>query len=154
MAMPLGVGGDVQVVCLGIGMGAEVSLRTETPFQRRGHNGACDFSSYSLSGHGRLLKRLQDTKGGTVAGSAITLAWSIEKFLLLYLSCPRICLVTEALVWLVFKWAKHFDQCLKKRPKVMHGVSCAFSLGPKRTSRVVDDEIIVRSIDAKHLSHI
>lgn len=129
-------------------------LYSEMPFMQQVHEGAYDFTRYSLSGHRRLFNGFSELESGMVAGPATTLVWSIENFVLAFVSRPKLRLVVKALVRLVFAWLKHIDRFLEKRPEAMDGASCTYFLGAKMNGRVADDEIIARYVGAKHLSHV
>lgn len=129
-------------------------LYSEMPFVQQVHEGAYDFTRYSLSGHRRLLNGFSELESGMVAGPATTLVWSIENFVLAFVSHPKLRLVMKALVRLAFAWIKYLDYFLEKRPEAMDGASCTYFLGTKMNNRVADDEIIARYVGAKHLSHV
>lgn len=129
-------------------------LYSEMPFMQQVHEGAYDFTRYSLSGHRRLFNGFSELESGMVAGPATTLVWSIENFVLAFVSRPASRLVMKALVRLAFAWIKHIDRFLEKRPEAMDGASCTYFLGAKINGRIPDDEIIARYVGAKHLSHV
>lgn len=129
-------------------------LYSEMPFMQQVHEGAYDFTRYSLSGHRRLFNGFSEIESGMVAGPATTLVWSIENFILAFTSRPTLRLVIKGLVRLAFAWIKHIDRFLEKRPEAMDGASCTYFLGAKMDGRVPDDEIIARYVGAKHLSHV
>ncbi|MHB1215040.1 MAG: methyltransferase domain-containing protein [Thiobacillus sp.] len=129
-------------------------LYSEMPFMQQVHEGAYDFTRYSLSGHRRLFNGFSELESGMVAGPATTLVWSIENFVLAFVSQPKLRLVVKALVRLAFAWLKHIDRFLEKRPEAMDGASCTYFLGTKMNGRVADDEIIARYVGAKHMSHV
>lgn len=129
-------------------------LYSEMPFMQQVHEGAYDFTRYSLSGHRRLFNGFSELESGMVAGPATTLVWSIENFVLAFVSRPGLRLVMKALVRLAFAWLKHIDRFLEKHPEAMDGASCTYFLGAKMNGRVADDEIIARYVGAKHLSHV
>lgn len=129
-------------------------LYSEMPFMQQVHEGAYDFTRYSLSGHRRLFNGFSEVESGMVAGPATTLVWSIENFVLAFVSRPASRLVMKALVRLAFAWIKHIDRFLEKRPEAMDGASCTYFLGAKINGRIPDDEIIARYVGAKHLSHV
>lgn len=129
-------------------------LYSEMPFMQQVHEGAYDFTRYSLSGHRRLFNGFSEVESGMVAGPATTLVWSIENFALAFVSRPQFRLVIKALVRLAFAWIKYIDYFLEKRPEAMDGASCTYFLGVKMNGRVPDDEIIARYVGAKHLSHV
>lgn len=129
-------------------------LYSEMPFMQQVHEGAYDFTRYSLSGHRRLFNGFSELESGMVAGPATTLVWSIENFVLAFISQIKLRLVMKALVRISFAWIKYIDFFLEKRPEAMDGASCTYFFGVKMNDRVADDEIIARYVGAKHLSHV
>src|SRR2546426_228040 len=55
-------------------------IYSEIPFLQQVHEGAYDFTRYTLSGHRRLLNHFEELSSGVVAGPGTTLAWAIEHF--------------------------------------------------------------------------
>lgn len=129
-------------------------LYSEMPFMQQVHEGAYDFTRYSLSGHRRLFNGFSELESGMVAGPATTLVWSIENFVLAFISRRAFRLVAKAFVRLAFAWIKYIDYVLEKRPEAMDGASCTYFLGAKMNGRIADDQIIARYVGAKHLSHV
>lgn len=129
-------------------------LYSEVPFMQQVHEGAYDFTRYSLSGHRRLFNRFSELESGMVAGPATALVWSIENFVLAFISRPQLRLVMKAVVRLAFAWLKYIDCFLQNRPEAMDGASCTYFLGTKMNGHVADDDIIARYVGAKHLSHV
>lgn len=127
---------------------------SEMPFMQQVHEGAYDFTRYSLSGHRRLFNGFAEIDYGMVAGPATTLVWAIENFSLAFVSHPIFRLVTKALVRLVFSWLKYLDFLLRDRPEAMDGASCTYFLGSRMENKVTDAEIIARYVGAKHLQHV
>ena len=127
---------------------------SEMPFMQQVHEGAYDFTRYSLSGHRRLFNGFAEIDSGMVAGPATTLVWAIENFALAFVSRAMLRLVTKALVRLVFAWLKYLDLLLQRRPEAMDGASCTYFLGTRIENKVSDAEIIARYVGAKHLQHV
>jgi SAM-dependent methyltransferase len=128
-------------------------LYSEMPFMQQVHEGAYDFTRYSLSGHRRLFNGFTEIDSGMVAGPATTLVWTIENFILAFFSNRKLRLVVKAFTRLVFSWLKYIDYFLQKRPEAMDGASCTYFLGAKSKLPVSDAAIIAGYVGAKHLSH-
>jgi SAM-dependent methyltransferase len=128
-------------------------LYSELPFMQQVHEGAYDFTRYTLSGHRRLFNSFSEIESGMVAGPATALVWSIENFVLAFISDSRMRKLTKALVRLCFAWLKYCDRLLINRPEAMDGASCTYLLGRKMEGLVLDSEIISRYVGAKHLRH-
>ncbi len=129
-------------------------LYSELPFMQQVHEGAYDFTRYTLSGHRRLFRYFAELQSGMVAGPGTALAWAMENFALAFFSGRRTRLVAKGAVRCLFFWLKYFDYLLVNRPEAMDGASCTFFLGTKSDTPVADAEIIRRYVGAKHLLHV
>jgi hypothetical protein len=118
------------------------------------HEGAYDFTRYTLSGHRRLLRSFREIDSGLVAGPATALVWALENLALACVSRPRLRSLSKVVIRLGFAWIKYFDYLLERRPEAMDGASCTFFLGEKSDCSVPDRDIIARYVGAKHLSHV
>lgn len=128
-------------------------LYSELPFVQQVHEGAYDFTRYTLSGHRRLFNRFQEINSGLVAGPSTALAWAIENFTLAFVRIPLFRKLSKAFVRFVFGWIKYLDYLLENRPEAMDGASCTYFFGYKAESLVGDGEIIAKYVGAKHLTH-
>ena len=128
-------------------------LYSELPFMQQVHEGAYDFTRYTLSGHRRLFNGFTEIETGMVAGPATALVWAIENLALAFVRRPMFRTLTKAGVRLLFSWLKWLDYLLVNRPEAMDGASCTYFLGAKTTEPVSDLEIINRYVGAKHLRH-
>jgi SAM-dependent methyltransferase/uncharacterized protein YbaR (Trm112 family) len=128
-------------------------LYSELPFMQQVHEGAYDFTRYTLSGHRRLFNGFSELESGMVAGPATALVWALESFALAFVRRSILRMVTKAIVRIVFGWLKHFDRLLVSRPEAMDGASCTYFLGIKNDDYIPDTDIIARYVGAKHLLH-
>ena len=129
-------------------------LYSEMPFMQQVHEGAYDFTRYTLSGHRRLFNGFDELDAGMVAGPATALVWSIENLALALVTGRTARKIAKASVRLVFGWIKYLDHFLEKRPEAMDGASCTYFFGAKATHPVDDAEIIRRYVGGKHFSHV
>ncbi len=129
-------------------------LYSEIPFMQHVHEGAYDFTRYTLSGHRRLFNRFAEIESGLVAGPATALVWAIEGFALAFFSGKYVRSIVKAMVRVVFFWLKYFDYFLEGKPQAMDGASCTYFLGRKQVVPVPDREIINGYIGATHLRHV
>ena len=53
-------------------------IYSEIPFMQQVHEGAYDFTRYTLSGHRRLLNRFDEVASGVVAGPGTAFVWAAE----------------------------------------------------------------------------
>jgi len=128
-------------------------LYSELPFMQQVHEGAYDFTRYTLSGHRRLLNGFAEIESGMVAGPATALVWSIENFVLAFFSRSVLRKAAKAMVRICFFWLKYLDAILVHRPEAMDGASCTYLLGRKIEGHIPDAEIVARYVGAKHLRH-
>lgn len=128
-------------------------IYSELPFMQQVHEGAYDFTRYTLSGHRRLFNHFEEIESGMVAGPATVLVWSIENLALAFVRGRRARQVAKLIVRLVCGWFKHVDRVLVARPEAMDGASCTFFFGRKREGAIADSEIIRRYVGAKHVTH-
>ena len=126
---------------------------SEIPFLQQVHEGAYDFTRYTLSGHRRLLNHFEELKSGVVAGPATTLAWAIEHFAVC--CTPRWLLTAVRLaVRTAFFWLKYFDHVFGQSPAAADGASCTFFLGRKNASTRPDLAIIEQYSGLKTVRHV
>jgi SAM-dependent methyltransferase len=128
-------------------------LYSELPFMQQVHEGAYDFTRYTLSGHRRLFNVFQEIDSGLVAGPSTALVWAIENFALAFVQSAAFRKLTKALVRVAFGWIKYLDHLLANRPEAMDGASCTYFLGFKAEVPVSDSENIAKYVGAKHLKH-
>ncbi len=129
-------------------------LYSELPFMQQVHEGAYDFTRYTLSGHRRLFNHIDEIESGIIAGPATALVWAIENFALAFMQRPLLRKVTKVMVRLAFSWSKYFDFLLSEKPSAMDGASCTYLLGSKIEEHIPDSEIVSRYVGAKHMRHI
>lgn len=128
-------------------------LYSEMPFMQQVHEGAYDFTRYTLSGHRRLFNGFAEIDSGMVAGPGTALVWAIENFALAFLTQPVFRNAAKALVRIAFAWLKHSDRLLVNRPEAMDGASCTYFFGSKIEQQIPDADIIAGYVGAKHLKH-
>jgi len=126
----------------------------ELPFIQQVHEGAYDFTRYTLSGHRRLFNSFTEIYAGMVAGPGTALVWTIENFVLAFFANSIIRNIAKITVRVLFFWIKYFDYYLMDKPQAMDGASCTYFLGKKDLKMTSDEQIISSYIGAKHLEHI
>lgn len=129
-------------------------IYSELPFMQQVHEGAYDFTRYTLSGHRRLFNGFLEMDSGMVAGPATALVWSLENFFLSFFRMPILRKLVKGVIRLSFFWLKYFDYLLKQRSEAMDSASCTFFLGKKSKEIVKDIDIISSYIGAKHINHV
>ena len=129
-------------------------LYSEIPFMQQVHEGAYDFTRYTLSGHRRLFNRFAEIDSGLVAGPATAFLWSIENLALSFFASRPVRLATKACVRLLFFWVKYFDYLLRNKPQAMDGASCTYFLGRRQDTVVPDEEIIDAYVGGQYKRHV
>lgn len=129
-------------------------LYSELPFMQQVHEGAYDFTRYTLSGHRRLFNRFGEIESGMVAGPGTALAWALENFVLGFVGGVWSRKVAKLGSRLLFSWFKYADYALMRRPQAMDGASCTYFFGMRTAEPVSDTLIIQRYVGAKNLNHV
>lgn len=128
-------------------------LYSEMPFMQQVHEGAYDFTRYTLSGHRRLLNRFDEVECGMIAGPGTALVWAIENFWLAFFSGRTVRNIVKAVIRLTTFWLKYFDYLTANLPQAMDGASCTYFLGKKRNSAKTDLAIVEAYIGAGQMTH-
>lgn len=129
-------------------------LYSELPFMQQVHEGAYDFTRYTLSGHRRLFNSVAEVESGMVAGPGTALVWSLENFFLAFVSRSASRKLVKLGIRLGFSWLKYTDYLLVNKPQAMDGASCTYLLGRKIEGQIPDPDIVSGYVGAKHISHI
>jgi SAM-dependent methyltransferase len=129
-------------------------LYSEMPFMQQVHEGAYDFTRYTLSGHRRLFNNFLEIEAGMVAGPATALAWAIENFILAFFSGEKIRNIIKVFTRFGLFWIKYFDYILIRRAGAMDGASCTYLFAAKINGKVSDSKIISDYVGAKMIAHV
>lgn len=116
---------------------------SETPFMQQVHEGAFDFTRFTMVGHRRLFRWFDELDAGVVCGPATALIWSLRYFAR---SLPRRSRVARELldrgVCLGFFWLKYLDDVLVSRPGAVDAASGMYFLGRRRDSPISDRQVL------------
>jgi SAM-dependent methyltransferase len=126
---------------------------SEIPFLQQVHEGAYDFTRYTLSGHRRLLNHFEDLSSGVVAGPGTTLAWALEHFAICWTPRP-LQTVMRLVVRTVFFWLKYTDYLFGQTPAAADGACCTFFLGRKSTTPRLARDIVAQYAGVKAVRHV
>ena len=130
-------------------------LYSEAPFMQQVHEGAYDFTRYSLSGHRLLLNQFQELSSGMVAGPGTALVWAIENFALCFAHSRTLQLLVKSAIRMIFFWIKYFDYLFKDNSQAMDSASCTYFLGKKYINTKTPDRVIIeRYVGAKNIRHV
>ena len=77
----------------------------DTPFMQQVHEGAYDFTRFTLSGHRWLFRNFELISAGPTGGVGTSLRWSIRYFATAVTGRKRI----GTLAWMLFFWLPMFD---------------------------------------------
>lgn len=129
-------------------------IYSELPFMQQVHEGAYDFTRFTLSGHRRLFNAFAEIETGMVAGPGTALAWAIENFLLSFFAGRLTRRAVKAINRVLFFWLKYTDLILARREQAMDGASCTYFFGSRSDSVRPDSDIIASYRGARHLQHV
>jgi len=115
---------------------------SEVPFLQQVHEGAYDFSRYTLNGHYRLFEYFAKIDSGLIAGPATSLSWSIQYFFLSFFKSKTIQFLIKILTRILFFWIKYFDLILIKKHNAVDSASCTYFIGRKVIDKISDNTII------------
>jgi ubiquinone/menaquinone biosynthesis C-methylase UbiE len=104
---------------------------SEIPFMQQVHEGAHDFTRYSMTGHRMLFRQFREVEAGLVAGPGTSLTWSLEYFAMAFFRSAVMREFARLLTRILFFWLKYFDYWLARRPFAQDGASCTFFYGEK-----------------------
>lgn len=110
-------------------------IYTEIPFLQSVHEGAYDFTRFTMSGHRRLLEYFKEIESGMVAGPGTALVWSIDDFMKSLTANRAMSKMFSVLSRVMFFWIKYFDYLMKNNPNALNSSSCTFFLGTKGKKR-------------------
>ncbi len=128
-------------------------LYSELPFMQQVHEGAYDFTRYTMSGHRRLFNAICEIESGIVAGPGTALVWAIENFFLAFVPSSQMRKFAKVMVRFMFSWVKYFDLLLKNSPSALDAASCTYLFGRKAELRCSDNEIISNYSGAQKMRH-
>lgn len=131
-------------------------IYSEMPFMQQVHEGAYDFTRLTLSGHRRLFNNFKEIDSGICAGPGTALAWTLENFILAFISSKFLKLrkVIKLFTRFTFFWFKYFDYILVKDISNADSSSCTFFYGKKSRTIRSDKSIIDSYNGKKHFEHL
>lgn len=117
---------------------------SEIPFLQSVHEGAYDFTRFTLSGHRRLLECFGEKEAGMVAGPGTALVWSIVDFSKAVFSHSRLSSLCALISRSMFFWFKYFDYFFKNNPVALDAASCTYFYGVKLTGKITANSIVAK----------
>jgi hypothetical protein len=103
----------------------------DTPFMQQVHEGAYDFTRFTLSGHRWLFRKFHHEASGSVAGAGTALTWSIRYFVRAVVGNDKV----ATLVSWPFFLLRYFDRFTQKR-KNADAACGVFFFGTKSLSTI------------------
>lgn len=86
-----------------------------TPFMQQVHMGEYDFTRFTRSGHRWMFRAFHELDSGLATGPASVVVWSIEYFLMSWVSSVGARRVVKGLTRLLFGWMTLLDPLLARR---------------------------------------
>lgn len=129
-------------------------LYSELPFMQQVHEGAYDFTRYTMSGHRRLFSHFAEIDSGLVSGPATALYWSIENFALSWFENETPRKLVKAVLRTALFWLKYLDYPLRSKAGSLDAASCTYFYGRKAEAIVTDTQIIAGYKGSKAISHV
>jgi len=134
---------------------AEGLIYSEFPFMQQVHEGAYDFTRFTLSGHRLLFRQFRELDSGLIAGPATSLTWALENLAVCFGPTNGTRNAIRAVVRLTFFWLKYLDYFLKKNPIAIDGASCTYFVGVLEPGYLLSDRLAVESYRGARLhSHL
>jgi SAM-dependent methyltransferase len=115
---------------------------SEVPFMQQVHEGAYDFTRWTMTGHRRLLRDFDEIRAGAVGGPGEALAWSLRHFVLAIAEGSRLRYGFDALTRIATLPLRWLDRVLRGRAFGLDAASGTFILGRRRSTPLSDFEII------------
>jgi SAM-dependent methyltransferase len=111
----------------------DAMVYSETPFLQHVHEGAYDFTRYTVLGHRILFKNFQELESGFIGGVGLTLLWSIEYLFSALFRSRKIGKLSK----LVFFWVRYLDFLVPERYNIDSACG-AYFIGKKRVDVIED----------------
>ena len=113
-------------------------LYAETPFMQQVHEGAYDFTRYTVLGHRYLFKNFEKISSGGLDGVGVVLAWSIRAFIHAIIRSR----IIAKIIFVPVKYIlSYFDKIAD--PKSFHDAnSGSFFLGKRTVNSITHKELI------------
>ncbi len=122
-------------------------LYSEVPFMQQVHEGAYDFTRWTMTGHRRLLHEFDEIAAGPVGGPGEALAWSLRSFAVaLAGDHPRARRLLGSLLTLLTLPLRLVDLLIGDTPAALDAAGGTFLLGRRREGARPDAEIIAAHV--------
>lgn len=115
---------------------------SELPFLQSVHEGAYDFSRFSMSGHRMLLQHFAEEESGMVAGPGTALVWSLAGLARSLFRSPRVSQLLFLSTLCFFFWIKYIDYVVQANPRALDAASSTYFFG-RKADRLTSPQSIV-----------
>lgn len=119
-------------------------LYSEIPFLQAVHEGAYDFTRFTLSGHRKLCDHFAEEESGMVAGPGTALVWAIVEFARALPRNDRLAALFGMSAQVLFFWLKYVDRFVQPKTRAINAASCTYFLGTRMDTQCSDSDIIAR----------
>lgn len=118
-------------------LGSDGVVYADTPFMQQVHEGAYDFTRFTLSGQRWLFRRFEEIDSGPAAGAGSALLWSLRYFLRALGAGNRVATVLTA----PFFWLRLLDRMTQRQANA-DAASGTYFLGRKSDTALAPAEMI------------
>lgn len=108
-----------------------------TPFMQQVHMGEYDFTRYTRSGHRWLFRCFEEVASGIATGPASVFIWTVEYFVMSWLSSVPARRVAKGLTRLLLGWLTVFDRPLACRAAAHDAAGGFFFIGRRAAAPTV-----------------
>lgn len=119
-------------------------LYADTPFLLPVHGGAFDYARFGLQSQRWLFRDFEELESGVSSGPAVALGYSIQYFLLCFVSGQTARYFVKTFTRLAFFWIKYFDLLFAQRPAARDAAAGFYFMGRKAHKPLTNKEIIAR----------
>lgn len=105
---------------------------SELPFLQAVHEGAYDFTRFTLGGHRLLFDRFDEAEAGMVSGPGTVLVWAITEFARSLSRNRRAASLLYMAARAGFFWLKYTDRWIARNPRAVDAASGTFFYGTRR----------------------
>ena len=117
-------------------------LYSEIPFLQAVHEGAYDFTRYTLGGHRILLDKFGEVEAGMIAGPGTSLVWAITEYAKALSPNKKVASALGTVAQATFFWLKYSDKMMKNNPRAMDAAACTYYWGEKSENEINIQDII------------
>lgn len=108
-----------------------------TPFMQQVHMGEYDFTRYTRSGHRWLFRCFEEVDSGIATGPASVFVWTVEYFVMSWLSSVAARRVTKGLTRLLLGWLTLLDRPLARRAAANDAAGGFYFIGRRAAAATV-----------------